>query len=404
MRETLTEEPVERSWRACKGRDRSVVAHGPHRLFALEGHGSDDHLHLFTRIAEAALQAHQLVLVQRGHWGRRRLKQNVVDQLRVRRKIVKVAIELFAFDKAAALQIEQDHLSWTKASAANDRVGVDICQADFGAGDHQPGIGNDKAARAETVAIERRADKTAVREDQRRRAVPGLHDVGVIAMECGFLDADGRRQHHTHRFRDVAVVVREQLGHFVETHRVRCFTREQRIALAGQKSAAGIDVRAVTPDGVDFAIVGHHAERLRAVPGRQNIGGIPLMKHREVRGVLRALKVEIEVAEGASGRKRLVDERAGGERADVRLRSAAFKSLTGKEEPALEFVRVAAEIVGGGDQRLTNDGKGSRSDFAQHLARDGNVAPAQPLEAVRVDAGLETLRVALSLVFVLGEK
>ncbi|HEX8892358.1 MAG TPA: hypothetical protein VF783_03490, partial [Terriglobales bacterium] len=42
--------------------------------------------------------------------------------------------------------------------------------------------------------------------------------------------------------------------------------------------------------------------------------------------------------------------------------------------------------------------------FTQHLVRDRNLAPTQPLEALRVDAGLETLRVALRLVFVLGEK
>ncbi len=43
-------------------------------------------------------------------------------------------------------------------------------------------------------------------------------------------------------------------------------------------------------------------------------------------------------------------------------------------------------------------------DFAEHFARDGNIAPAEPLESLGVDASLEALRVALRLVLVLREE
>ena len=91
---------------------------------------------------------------------RGRLEGNVVDQLReYGAEVVEVAIELFAFDQAAALEVEQDHLAGTEASAANDGVGIDVGEADFGARDDEAGVGDDEAAGAKAVAIERSAQR-----------------------------------------------------------------------------------------------------------------------------------------------------------------------------------------------------------------------------------------------------
>ena len=60
--------------------------------------------------------------------------------------------------------------------------------------------------------------------------------------------------------------LREQLGHFVEAHRVGAVGRVKRLTIARQQSAAGVNVRAVAPDGVDLAVVRDHAQRLSAVP------------------------------------------------------------------------------------------------------------------------------------------
>ena len=37
----------------------------------------------------------------------------------------------------------------------------------------------------------------------------------------------------------------------------------------------------ITPQGIDFAIMGNHTERMGAIPGREGIGGKTLMHQRQ---------------------------------------------------------------------------------------------------------------------------
>ena len=59
LRKALAEERVERTRRAGQRRNGGVVAHRPDGVFALGGHGRQDHAHIFAGEAEAMLQAIQ---------------------------------------------------------------------------------------------------------------------------------------------------------------------------------------------------------------------------------------------------------------------------------------------------------------------------------------------------------
>src|SRR6516162_311503 len=124
------------------------------------------------------------------------------------------------------------------------------------------------------------------------------------------------------------------------------------------------------------------------------------MKHGEVSRILLALKIRIEIVQGATGAQRLINQRTGRKRTDVRLGASSLERLTGQEEAPLQLVGVVRYFFGRGHQGHSNDGKGSQGQFAEHLARDRNVAPPQPLEAACRHARLEALPVTLGMLLV----
>ena len=65
----------------------------------------------------------------------------------------------------------------------SDVLGRNVEHADFGGHDDQVVLGDVVARRAQAVAVEHRADDRAVGERDRRRAVPRLHQAGVIFVE-----------------------------------------------------------------------------------------------------------------------------------------------------------------------------------------------------------------------------
>ncbi len=213
-----------------------------------------------------------------------------------------------------------------------------------------------------------------------------------------------RREHHAHCLGNVALIVGEHLGDLVEAHRVGSVGGINRIALTRQRSAAGVDVCAIAPDGVDLAVVSHHAQRLSAVPRRQHVSRVALVKDREMRSVQLVLQVGIELVQRATGAQRLVHQRASRERADVGVGSATLEGLAGEEQATLQLVGVAVEGLRRSHQSLSNDRQGSQGQLAQDLARNRNVAPGEPLEAARRNTCLKTLRVTLSGFFVLRQK
>jgi len=95
-------------------------------------------------------------------------------------------------------------------------------------------------------------------------------------------------------------MIRQQFCYLVEAHRIRSVAGEDRLAFRREGCAASFHLRAIPGDGVDFAIVSDHAQRLGAMPGRQNVGRVALMEDREGGRLFLARKVGVELVEQSS--------------------------------------------------------------------------------------------------------
>ena len=106
--------------------------------------------------------------------------------------------------------------------------------------------------------------------------------------------------------------------------------REDGLELGGERRGAGVHAGAVAPDGVDFSVVREHAQRLGAVPGGRDVGGVALMEEREGRGEGGVGEVGVEIGEQTAGAHGLVDHVGGRERADIALRRRCAQTACGR--------------------------------------------------------------------------
>ena len=125
------------------------------------------------------------------------------------------------------LEVDEEELARLQAAEALHVAGLDVEHAGLGA-EHDPAVLRlHPAAGAQAVAVERRADDAAVRERDRRGAVPRLHQARVEGVEALELVGEvvaalvGLGDHHHHRVRQRPAGEHEQLEDVVERRRVR---------------------------------------------------------------------------------------------------------------------------------------------------------------------------------------
>ena len=181
--------------------------------------------------------------------------------------------------------------------------------AHFGGEHDEVVVGDEIARRAQAVAVERRADLAPVGEGHRGRAVPRLHQRGVIFVEGAPLlvhqriAGPGLRDQHHHRVGERIAALHEEFERVVEAGGVR-------LALVGDRPQLrdvvaeqfGVDARLprrhpvdVAAQRVDLAVVRDHPVGMREAPGRERVGGEALMHERERR-------LEARVAAGPGNR------------------------------------------------------------------------------------------------------
>ena len=163
-------------------------------------------------------------------------------------------------------------------------------------------LGDEIARGPQAVAVERRADLAAVGEGDRGRAVPRLHQRGVIFVEGAALFAHQRiagpgfRDHHHHGVRQRVAALHQEFERVVEAGGVG-------LALVGDRPELG-DVLAeelgghrglarrhpvdVAAQRVDLAVMRDHPVGMRQRPGREGVGREALMHQRQ-----RALEVRL---------------------------------------------------------------------------------------------------------------
>ena len=183
LREELVEVVEERAVARGEARERRVHAHRGQRHRALLGHRSHDLVHVIVvpakashalgeRDAQVALEG-QVRLA--GNRQARKVHRLLVEPVAVGLLARQAVAYLVVPDDPALHGVHLEHLAGSEAARAQDVRGVDVDGAHLG-GQNQPVVARHVVARGtQTVAVERGAQHATVREHDRRRPVPRLH-------------------------------------------------------------------------------------------------------------------------------------------------------------------------------------------------------------------------------------
>ena len=367
-------------------------------------------LQVFLRVAEGLLAIEQREVGERGLAGRGR--QVLEHDLRALEPfLVGMAagerrLELLVGNEAALFEVDQQHLARLQPPLGDDVLFRDRQHAHLGRHDDAVVAGDEIARRAQPVAVERGADLAAVGEGDRGRAVPRLHQRGVVFVEGAALlvheriARPGFGDHHHHGVRERVAALHQEFERVVEAGGVG-------LALVGDRPEL-VDVVAeqrrrhrglarrhpvvVAAQRVDLAVVRDHPVGMRQRPGRERIGREALVHQRERALEVRIVQVGIIGAELVGQEHALVDDGAAGDRDRViagqpplaaridRVRDRLAQDV----EPPLELVLVL-DLLAAADEHLLVHGLGRLDRFAERRVVGRHVAPADERHALALD-------------------
>ena len=369
LREQLFE-VVEQQLRLVRQhRQRRVVAHRTDRLLAGGGHRLDDQFDILAGVAETLLHRDEIVpQLRRGDFGEQPVHRNLVllHPAPVGAAAGGAVLKLAVVDQPVVLQIEVDHLARTQPPLAHHLVRREIQHAGFG-GQHEYAVFAQRVARrAQPVAVEDRARIHAVGKRDCGRPVPRLHQRRMVFKKAAHVASEvvvftpRLRHQHQHRVRQRAAGGDQEFKHIVEAGRIALPFRDQRQQFAhvvaeqfaGEERFAGAQLVQVAAQGVDLAVVGEVAERMRQIPRRESIGTVTLMNQRQRRLEAFIAEVGIEFFQLGRQQQPLVDDAAARHAADVALRHALFDQAAHHIELALQFgLRMESAAV---DEKLAD--------------------------------------------------
>ena len=266
--------------------------------------------------------------------------------------------------------------------------------------------GDEIARRAQAVAVEGGADLAAVGEGDRRRAVPRLHQRGVVLVEGATLlvhervARPGLRNHHHHRVRERVAALHQEFERIVEAGGVGLALVGDRPQLVdvvaeqvgGHRRLARRHPVDVAAQRVDLAVVRDHPVGMRERPGREGIGGEALVHERERALEILVVQIGIIGAELVGQEHALVDDGAAGDGHRVIAGKPALLAridrirnrLAQDVEPPLELV-LGLDLLAAPDEHLQVHGLGRLHRFAQRRIVGGHLAPAQERHALALD-------------------
>ena len=200
-----------------------------------------------------------------------------------------VSLDFLIGDDAALGGVDQEHPARLQAQPLDHGGGIEVEHTDLRGHHHQAVLGDPDPRGSQAVTVEHRADDGAVGEAHRRRAVPRLHQRGVVGVEgpAGrvhrLVSLPGFGDHHQHRVRQASPAQVQQFEYLIEARTVGCAggaDREDFLDVGTEE--VGVDQRLagahpvlVAGDGVDLTVVGDSAERMRQRPRREGVGGEP---------------------------------------------------------------------------------------------------------------------------------
>ena len=411
LREVLFEVSVEQVLAIGERRDRRIRAHRAHRLLAGDGHRQDQQVQIFLRVAKG------LLAVEQGHVGARGARLNRLQilehDLRARQPFAigvrggQRRLDLVVRNDATLLQIDQQHLAGLKPPFGDDFFLRNRQNAHFRRHDHEAVVGDEIARRPQAVAVQRRADLAPVGEGHRRRAVPWLHQGGVIfvkrlAMRVHQRIAGPRLgdQHHDGVSQRIAPA-HQKFERIVETGGVGLPFVGDRPYLPDvvakqrrghRRLARGHPIQ-IAAQRVDLAVVRDEAIGVREAPGREGVGGETLVHQRQRGNESRVLQIEEIFPELLDEHHALIDDCARRERNGIMLAAQGPERVNLVRRGLAREVETPLEIGVVLDARAASDEDLSveRLDLAHGVAKiagiDRQVAPAQHRQPLGLDRG-----------------
>ena len=300
LSEQLIEIVVEGARLLGQAGQRRIDAHRGERRLALLGHGTHDLVNIIPVIPELG-HAHG-----GGHLGvlggrRRGRPIERVDGQRLLGNPITVGLflgvtgaQLVVVDHAATGKIDLEHLARSQAAARQDVLGAHLDGAHL-ACQHKAAVARHiVAGGTQAVAVEGGAQRATVGKGDGRRAIPRLHEHGLVSVVGAALLAQAvvviprLGQQHGRGTRKRATVHDQELEHVVQNRGVGALAVDDghhalKIVLqhgAVQVRFAGADPVDVTLEGVDLAVVDDKAVGVRALPAGRGVGGVPRVDER----------------------------------------------------------------------------------------------------------------------------
>ncbi len=399
--EQLLEIVVQRLVLVGQHGQRRVVAHRADRLFALTGHRRQQELQVFLRVAEGLLPVEQRLAWQLGSglaFDRIEPDPHRFDPLPVRLGECELMLEFVVVDDAALLEIDQEHLAGLEAPFAHDPALGDRQHARLGGHHHHVVVGDAVTGGAQPVSIQRGADLFAIGEHHGGRAVPWFQHRGVVLVESAsarihqLMLLPGLRNHHHRGVRERVAGHHQQFERVVECGGVRLALEADGVELLEIIPQHGRLHHALTSahpvevalDGVDLAVMGHHAIGVCQWPFGKGVGREALVDQRQCRRDTRILQVPVILANLIGEQQAFVDHCPATHARDVVLATVGQLERLDRagcglaDDVQLAFERIGHDHVGptpdedlADDRLLLPHGRRHR-----HLAVDGHVAPS----------------------------
>ena len=310
-------------------------------------------------------------------------------------------LDFLVLDDAALFQVDQQHAAGLQPPFAHDVLFAERQHARFRRHADQAIARDRKTRRAQPVAIERRADLAAIGKCHRRRAVPRLHQGGVVFIKCAApgihqrIARPGLGDQHHHRMRQAVPACHQQFERVVKAGGVGLAVRNDRPHLVEigaeqfgfHRAAARVHPVDVATHGVDFAVVRDEPIRVRQFPAGKGVGRKPLMHQPQRRHAIGITQIVVKAADLGCQQQPLVDDRARRKAGHVQLADARQLMLFGqrvervlglladRQQLAFERILIGRTIA------APHDALADHRHFGNHrrpqsLGRGRHIAPA----------------------------
>ena len=396
-------------------RHRGVGSHGSDRPLPIAGHRGQEHLECLMGVSEGLLTLYERALVGVdlvAWWQVVQVYEVGVQPLAVGPGRCQTGLDLVVPDDPSLPGVDEEHPARLQASLLDHLAAGDVHNADLAGHDDQVVVGNPVAAGAQSVAVQDRTDHRAVREGDRSRPVPGLHERCVVLVEgptlLGHLGVvlPRFRDHHQDGLGERVTAQCEELQCLVEAGRIagpRRADREDPLDVPGNQvgfheGLAGTHPVPVSLDRVDLSVVRNHPVRVCQRPGGEGVRGEPGVDQHQCGLEAPVGEVGEELGQLDVGEHPLVDDRPGREGGEVdarRRRRGAFITRSDLVlHPLADHVRQtiqedarrsAVGARGAGQEQLPEDGLSGSCGVADHRVVYREVSPSEYLQALLAD-------------------